>query len=97
MEERITQAVYKAIDEVNKMLPAKLRLDKTLDTVILGEKGKLDSLGFVNLIVATEMKIEEDTGVAISLIREETISSDHSPFETVKTLSGYINFIIKGK
>ena len=60
--DKVIQALFKAMDDVNQLLPKKEQLEKSEETVLSGESGKLDSLGLVNLIVAAERKIEEDFG-----------------------------------
>jgi len=36
--------IFSAIDEVNERLPGGERLEKSIDTTLFGESGKLDSL-----------------------------------------------------
>lgn len=90
MNQNIIEAIYQVIDEVNPLLSGEMKLDKSLNTVILGENGKLDSLGMVNFIVAMEDKIKESFGFEISLSDEKVIAEKNSPLSTVQTLSDYI-------
>ncbi|MFQ5411132.1 MAG: hypothetical protein ACE5EC_02505 [Phycisphaerae bacterium] len=62
----ITQAIYDAIDELNESGTSQ-PLEKSRDTVLIGESGKLDSVGFVQLAVAVEENIERAHHKAISL------------------------------
>ncbi len=66
--EQITQAVYDAIDEVNEMREPDEAIEKSPDTVLIGESGKLDSLGLVNLAVAVEKNIERGFKETISVM-----------------------------
>lgn len=94
--EKIIQVIFDAIDDLNEQYQEK-KLVKSVDTVLFGESGKLDSLGLVNLIVATEQKMEERFGAALTLANEKAMSQTNSPFRTVKTLSEYIADLLKEK
>jgi len=94
---RVIEVIFSAIDEVNQQLPEEQRLEKAVDTALYGRSAKLDSLGLVNLIVATEEKIEEEFGVAITIADERAMSQKNSPFKTVRTLADYISLLLKEK
>ena len=42
--EKITQLIFDALDEINAQLPEEQQLEKSITTSLYGEKGKLDSL-----------------------------------------------------
>ena len=91
MQDRVTEAIYAAIEEVNLQLPREQRLEKSLQTRLFGPDGSgLDSLGLVNLIVLVEQKVEEHAGKSISLVNDEVMSLSDSPFESVAKLSNFI-------
>ena len=92
--EKIIQVIFSAIDEVNQQLPKEQQLEKSIDTVLFSSSGKLDSLGLVNLIVATEQRIEEEFDVTITLADERAMSQENSPFRTIGTLADYISFLL---
>lgn len=94
-KERITKTIFKAVDEVNKMSQKGSRLDKTTEAVLVGEKGKLDSLGIINFITAVERKIEEEFGVIITLADERAMSQQANPFETIGKLINYISSLLE--
>lgn len=94
-KERIIQAMYDAADELNQQLPKEQQLEKSIDTIIMGSSGTLDSLGLLNLIVAIEHKIEEEFKVAISLADEKAFTQKNSPFESIESLAGYIFLILE--
>jgi len=95
---KLTQAIFDAIDEINEQIPKEQqRLTKSVDTVLFGESGKLDSLGLVNLIVATEQKLEELFEISITLADEKAMSQKNSPFRTVGTLTEYISKLMEEK
>ena len=93
----IIKTIYQVIDEVNPLLSEDMKLDKSLNTVIFGESGKLDSLGMVNFIVALEDKIKENFGFEISLSDGKVISQKNSPLNTIQTLSDYICYFREEK
>jgi len=86
MNEKVKAAIYSAIDEINKQLPNENRLDKSLDTVVIGPESKIDSLGIVNLIVTIEENIEENCAIAISLTEDTTIFAEDNQSQTVASL-----------
>ena len=89
-KQKITQAVFNAIDEVNSTLTKDQQLEKSEDEVLYGHSGKLDSLGFVNLIVTVEEEITNTFDMACTLADEKAFSQKNSPFRTVATLVNYI-------
>jgi len=93
--DKVIQALFKAMDDVNQLLPKKEQLEKSEETVLSGESGKLDSLGLVNLIVAAERKIEEDFGLHVPLTNEKVMLQSENPFKTVRTLATYIAFLLE--
>ena len=94
-DKKIIQVIFDAVDELNEQYPEKQGLIKSIDTVLFGETGTLDSLGLVNLIVTTEQKIEEEFGILVSLADERAMSQKHSPFRTIGSLGDYIAILIK--
>ena len=92
----LKKILFSIIAELNGELPPERQLNKSLDTVLLGREGKLDSMGLVRLIVATEQKVTEELGVPVSLTDEKAFSQDHSPFQTVGTLLEFIALELAG-
>jgi acyl carrier protein len=92
--ERILQAIYSALDEINEQLPKGKALDKSPGTILFGKSGQLDSLGLVSLIVAVEQNIEDEFGVGITLADERAMSQQNSPFKTVAALSDYVALLL---
>ncbi len=86
----IVQILYEAIDDLNLQLPPEQRLEKSTDTVLFGDGGRLDSLGLVTFIVAAEQKLTETAGISLTLADEKAMSRRNSPFRTVGTLAEYI-------
>jgi len=93
-QERILQAIYNAVDEVNEQLPKGKKLDKASDTVLFGRPGKLDSLSLVSLIVAVEQNIHDEFGIDVTLADDRALSQRNSPFRTIGALSEYIALLL---
>jgi acyl carrier protein len=93
--ESITRSLFTVINKFNRGLPPDKQLEKAPGGILFGKGGPLDSLGLVNLIVATEQQIEEDFGIPISLADERAMSQETSPFRTVDRLVNYIALLLK--
>ena len=87
---KILEGIYAAIDEVNEQFPEDQNLEKSLETVLLGSSGKLESVNLVNLLVAIEENIEEAFDIPISITDERAVSEKNSPFRTVETLCNFM-------
>lgn len=92
---KIIAIIYDAIDEINELLPAEQQAQKSLDAVLVGQAGCLDSFGLVNLIVAVEQRVNDEFGIALTLADERAMSRSRSPFRTVATLRDYIAGLLK--
>ena len=88
--------VFSAIDTVNAQSDDGITINKAPETTLLGDGSELDSLLFVNLVVAVEEAIHDSTGELITLVTEDTMNLENSPFETVKSLALYIDTKISG-
>ncbi len=88
--ERITSAAYEAVDDLNGQMPRSQRLAKTPGTPLIGPGATLDSLGLVNLIAATQQKIEEVFGARPTLVDGEILAGGSPP---LSTLGGFIDYI----
>lgn len=92
--DRIIDAVYRAIDEVNEALAPPSRVEKSLGTALMGEDGTLDSLGIVNLAVTLEEKVEHEFGRVVPLARALDPSAQNNPFRKVDTLVEHIESLL---
>lgn len=88
--ERILEIVYASISELNQRFepPARLALDA--GTLLYGAEGPLDSLQLVELIVATEQRIEDELAVSLTLADERALARKSSPFRSVASLVEYV-------
>ena len=94
---RIFEWLYAAVDEVNRQLRKAQRIDKSPDTLLTGEGGVLDSLGMLNLLVAIERRIEQHSGLIVTLADEESLSQDPSPFRSLSSLAEHIQRVVDRK
>jgi acyl carrier protein len=79
---QIIQAIYDAISEVNKSRGPEQLLERSPDTVLIGE-GKLDSLQFLNLTIAVEEKIEQMFKKTISVTDAALLGDEVEPLTVV--------------
>jgi acyl carrier protein len=94
-DERVSKAVFSAVDELNQQLPAGVSVEKSLDAPLYGAGGKLESLDFVTLIMEVEEKINAEFGTDITIADENLLSKEKSPFSTLRTLIEYLEELLK--
>jgi len=82
-----TDVVYTAIDSLNEQLSGERKIQKDPTTLLLGNEGNLDSIGFVNFVVLVEEKCQQECGVSVSLMETP---EEENPFETVGSLIEYL-------
>lgn len=85
---RVLDAIYRAVDGLNETLPPDARLGRSESEVVLGADAKLESLGFVTLMVGVESEIQQAFGDCPSLAEELTASS-----ATALTIGGLADFL----
>jgi acyl carrier protein len=93
-EEKIINAIFDAVELLNEQLPREQQLERSIDAVLFGKEGKLDSIGLVNLIVAVEENIEEEFGIIVTLADEKAMSQKKNPFQSLKSLADYIKILL---
>ena len=95
IQDQVSSAIGRAIDDVNAQLPVANRLAKTPETVLFGRESGLDSLGLINFIVALEKYVEDGCGRAVSLSTPEVMLADDSPFASISSLHNYLTAVLK--
>jgi acyl carrier protein len=83
----VLESVYRAIDALNQTRPPDKRIEKAPQAP-LGDA--LSSLDKVNLVVETEMAVEEDFGTSINLASKEAVSQGGQLFTTVASFSTFV-------
>jgi len=76
--DQIENVVYRAIDQVNELLLDENALTKERITILIGEGSNLDSMGFVNFVVALEEELEREIGLDLNLVEELNSAGDNS-------------------
>lgn len=79
--------VYAAVDVVNEQIVDGPKIPKSPDTILLGDDGVIDSLTLVNLVVAIEDHLASKQGVSVTLVDEETFSSEDQPLRSIQSLA----------
>ncbi len=87
-KENILQTIFGAIDEVNKMLAEEERLEKSLNTRLVGDGGGLNSLGLINFIVEVEGRIQKDFSLELNLV--EALEAPEEPLKSIGRLAEFI-------
>jgi acyl carrier protein len=95
MNEQITEALYAAIDDVNRERAPDKQLAKAPDTALYGSASQLDSLGLVNFVVAAEQHIERAFGKSLVLADDRALAQEPSPFGSVAALADYVEVLLR--
>lgn len=69
-ETKSKSIIDRAIASLNELLPADQAVANDPHTVLLGPDGHLDSMSFVNLLVAVDEELDRQLGVKASLAEE---------------------------
>jgi len=94
VSDNIVAIIYAAIDEVNGQSIEGSKIQKDLETQLLAKGSGLDSLAFVNLIVAIEGQLEASLGLSVVLVDEDSMSLQENPFRTVGSLASYMEAVL---
>lgn len=82
-------AVTAAVDEINLSQPEGAQISKEPDAVLFGEGSSLDSVGLVQVVMAAEAHLAEQTGVDVVLASEAAMSRKRSPYRSLRLLAEY--------
>lgn len=87
----IIETIYGCIEVLNQQLPESGRLAKSLETVIAGNGGVLDSLSLITLLVDVEQALAERHDISVSLL-DGLMDEDKNQamFHTVATLLEWV-------
>jgi acyl carrier protein len=89
---QIEEVVYRAIDQVNELLLDENALTKEEDTILIGEGSKLDSMGFVNFVVALEEELAQRIGLDLNLV--EALNAEGVKSQQRFTVVDLIDFLL---
>jgi len=95
MENKVENVINCAIDRLNELLPTGQSLPKERTTTLLGRGGRLDSMGFVNLVVALEEELEKQLGITATLADE--VMLDGQGLSTVGELHEVLARVVRSR
>jgi acyl carrier protein len=87
--------IYSALSELNLQLPRGMRVENSLNTILFGAGGVLDSLALANLIVILEAKLEAAFGFQFDLTQDDPFSPETGHFQTVQSLVDYVSGLVQ--
>ncbi len=73
MRQKIMDCVFEVMEEINKDLPAMLRVEPTEETVLLGKGGVYDSLNLINFFVSLEERIALFSDAKLDFLEDEVL------------------------
>ena len=94
-QEKLVNAIFAAVDELNDQLPKGVRVAKSLDAPLYGPGGNLESIDLVNLIIEVEEKVKDAFAVSITIADDRAVSAHDSPFVTLGALTNYVSGLIQ--
>src|SRR5262249_9739253 len=95
--EQLLGLVYAEIEDINRRLEPQARLRLAPGTFLYGERGHLDSLALVELLVGTEQRLADEFGGIVTLAGEHAFARARSPFRSVSALVEYIAERLEGE
>ena len=88
---QIERIVFQAIDRVNELLLEENAVAKDASTALLGQGAVLDSMGFINFVVALEELLASEAGIILNLVEELNATGDDAPKpETIGQFTGFV-------
>lgn len=87
----VERIVYIAIDRVNELLLEDTAIPKDPSTALLGDGAALDSMGFVNFVVAVEDLLASEADLALNLVGELNAQNDDA--EQPESIGQFVDFI----
>jgi len=94
LRDDILTFIYSAIDEVDALTTGGAPVEKTPDARLLGSDQGVDSLTFVNLVVAVEEQIHNKLGKSVVLVDEDNMGLEEHPFRNIGTMAEYIEKVL---
>jgi acyl carrier protein len=95
---QIEQIVFQAIDRVNEVLLDESAVAKDAGTILLGDGAVLDSMGFVNFVVALEEQLSSVAGVSVNVVEELNAADNDAPKPaTVNDFIAFLSVLVRRK
>lgn len=89
MREQVLKIIEAVIQQINEELDYDSLREVTLETILFGGDGGVDSLSLVFIVSNVEKEIYGQLGKSISLANEKAMSMRNSPYRSVGTLLDY--------
>ncbi len=92
-KEQIRESVWNAVKRVNDVLPDENSLPQEDGTVLLGDGALLDSMGFVNFVIALEDELAETAGLRLNV--SEALNARDGAIPRTMTAAGLADFLFE--
>ncbi len=83
------KAITNAVAEINAGLADDKQISSGADDVLFGADSALDSVGLVNVVMAAEQHIGDESGEDIVLASEAAMSRKRSPYRSIRALAEF--------
>lgn len=90
MRESFLEYIKKGIEEINITREQKIPLEELDNIRLYGDGGVFDSMQLVNFLMLVEERMNDEMGIAMTIVSEKAISRKISPFSTVSALLDYL-------
>jgi hypothetical protein len=90
----LTEILFESVDEANQVLGQEHQLRKTLDESLIGEGGRLDSMGLVIFLAIVEETLQSRLGTSVTIVDDRAMSARSSPFRSLGTLRAHLGELI---
>ncbi len=87
----LEEVLFPLVDEMNQNMAESHLLSRSVDAILFGPEGSLDSMQLVSFVVAVEDSLFDRTGTEIILADEKAMSRRNSPFRSLAALAEYID------
>ena len=94
MKKKIEIIIIKILQDLNDDIESKSLENPNKETKLFGEDGVLDSMALVLMITDLEEEIHDKLEKNVTLADENAMSQRNSPFNTVESLTDYIDMLI---
>ena len=94
MKQKIEKIIIGVLQDINDDIESDILENPTKETKLFGEDGALDSLALVSMITDLEEEIHDEFEKDVILADEKAMSQRNSPFNTVESLTDYIDMLI---
>lgn len=93
-EDEVLAIVLRALENLNEELEADQQVPVGATTALFGADVELDSLALVSVIVDVEAGLAEQFGRPFSLMDDQAMEREVSPFTSVQALVDYIGELL---